>query len=150
MYDERELSAVARDQLMRAKLRRGEIDDPEAELFLELVDADLPVLADTPYLHAASWMGGVCDLLFTDGCGSWCAVEVKRAPAIYGTGSSRRTRKTKWNRKRDLLPRQAERALIAARRLHPEALVTAVALWLEGTVWRVLWEADSALLALGR
>lgn len=135
-------SYADRDLRLRALLRDGAISDPEGWLFLRLLD-DLPaVLAGTPFLFDVSWGGGRFDLLFTDGRGTWCAVEVKDAPAIIGSGRSRKNCKTTWKRRYAKLVDQARFAALVGPRL-VGAPVTALGLWHDDGEWHVVAHFDS-------
>lgn len=118
------------------QLRAGLIADPERCLFLKLIDDPPPALAATPYLYAVSW-GGRFDLLFTDGRGTWCPVEVKDAPVICGFGRQRKNRKTTWKRRHDKLVEQAALALTVCQRLLV-GVVQALGLWHEDGEWVVV------------
>lgn len=128
-------SYVDRHHRLCRELRAGLIVDPERWLFLKLLEDLPPALAGTPYLYAVSW-GGRFDLLFTDGRGTWCPVEVKDAPAICGSGRQRKNRKTTWKRRYDKLVEQAEFALIACQRVLV-GVVHALGLWHEDGDWVV-------------
>lgn len=122
-------SYADRDLRLRALLRDRVISDPERWLFRRLLD-DLPaVLVTTPLLYDVSWGGGQFDLLFTDGRGTWCAVEVKDAPEIYGSSNQRKNRRTKRNQKWNALLAQTEDAWLAACARFPGDVVLGLALW---------------------
>jgi hypothetical protein len=122
-------SYADRDLRRRAALVAGTINDPERWLFLRLLD-DLPeVLTATPLLYDVRWGGGRFDLLFTDGRGTWCAVEVKDAPEIYDTGKARENRRDKDRKRRKHLRAQTEDAWLAACARFPEGVVLGLALW---------------------
>lgn len=126
-----------RHQRILRALRVGEIADSERLLFLLLLD-DLPsVLAATPLLFDASWCGGRCDLLFTDGAGTWCAVEVKNAPTIDGTGQQRKNEKRTWSRRYDRLVEQTVFASLVGARIVGGPL-RGLGLWREDGAWRVV------------
>jgi hypothetical protein len=132
-------SYADRDLRLRALLRDGVIFDPERWLFLRLLD-DLPaVLAAMPFLFDVSWGGGRFDLLFTDGRGTWCAVEVKDAPEIYDTGKARENRQDKDRKRRKHLRAQTEDAWLAACARFPGDVVLGLALW-RTDEWVVLVE----------
>lgn len=122
-------SYADRDLRLRALVRDGVFSDPECPLFQGLLD-DLPVvLTATPLLFDVSWDGGRFDLLFTDGRGTWCAVEVKDAPEIYGSSNQRKNRRTKRNQKWNALLAQTEDAWLAACARFPGDVVLGLALW---------------------
>jgi hypothetical protein len=131
-------------------LRDGTIADPERWLFLLLL-GDLPeTLIATPWLYDASWCSGQFDLLFTDGHGEWCAVEVKDAPEIYDTGRARKNRRTKHRQRRGTLASQTERAAKQAAAWFPSDVVRAIGLWRTDGQWTLLYEVaahDRALAA---
>lgn len=114
---------------LRELLRGGGIADPERSLFLLLLDEPHAPPVATPLLYDASWGGGRFDLLFTDGCGTWCAVEVKDAPEIYGSSNQRKNRRIKHNRKYRLLLAQSRDAWLAACARFPGDQVLGLALW---------------------
>lgn len=118
------------------KLRTGLIADPEQALFLELIADPPPPLRDTPYLSAVSWGCGAYDLLFTDGQGAWCAVEVKEKPLISGSGHRRKNSKTTWKRRRDKLHAQVRDAWRAATE-QMGGVVRAIGLWHDEGGWTV-------------
>ena len=135
-------SYADRDLRLRALLSDGVIFDPERWLFLRLLD-DLPAaLVATPLLYDVSWGGGRFDLLFTDGLGTWCAVEVKDAPAITRSGSSRKNCKTTWKRRRAKLVDQTWIAALVGPRL-VGASVIALGLWHDDGEWHVVAHFDS-------
>lgn len=129
-------SYVDRHHRLCRELRAGLIADPERWLFLKLIDDPPPALAGTPYLYDVAWRGGRFDLLFTDGCGTWCAVEVKDAPVICGSGRQRKNCKTTWKRRYAKLVEQAEFALLVCQRLLV-GVVHALGLWHEDGEWVV-------------
>ena len=130
-------SYVDRHHRLWQALRVGEIADPERLLFLLLL-AELPAaLAPTPLLFNASWHTGRCDLLFTDGVGAWCAVEVKVAPSIVGKGRQRKNEKRTWSRRYDKLVEQTAFALFAGKMVVGSP-IRALGLWLDDGVWHVV------------
>ncbi len=136
-------SYADRHQRLRHALRVGEIADPERWLFLELIDNLPSCLHATPLLFDVSWGGGRFDLLFTDGWGRWCAVEVKHAVDIYGSSNARKNRRTKRNQKWNTLVAQSYLAFSAARARHGEDCVRGLALW-RSDVWLVIAEHGHA------
>jgi len=129
-------------------LRDGTIADAEVWLFLLLLD-DLPeTLIATPWLSDASWCSGQFDLLFTDGHGEWCAVEVKDAPDIYDTGRARKNRRTKHRQRRGTLASQTERAAKQAANRFPWDVVRAIGLWRSDGQWTLLHEVAAYERAL--
>lgn len=137
---------VDRHNRLHEALSYGQVIDPEWELFLILLSDLPPDLRDTPWLAAVSWSGGQHDLLFTDGRGSFVAVEVKKAPEIYGTGRSRRNRRTKHRQRRNKLVEQTWCAGETGARLLGQP-VRALGLWFEAEGWRVLSDIVSEPLA---
>ncbi|HMV65384.1 MAG TPA: hypothetical protein PKA64_00945 [Myxococcota bacterium] len=136
-------SYADRHQRLCQDLRAGDIADPERWLFLELLDDLPPCFHATPLLFDVSWGGGRFDLLFTDGRGCWCAVEVKRAVEIYGTSNARKNRRTKRNKKWNKLVTQSHLAFAAARARHEGDSVRGLALW-RSDVWWVVAEHGQA------
>ncbi len=125
-------------------LYRGTIADPERLLFLELLRELPPPLNETPLLYDASWGGGRFDLLLTDAEGTrWCAVEVKEAPAIVGSGRSRKNCKTTSKRRREKLAFQTRLAARVAS-AHIGRAVTGLGLWHQGDAWVVVERYDAA------
>jgi hypothetical protein len=119
------------------ELEAGILCDPESWLFLRLLSDCVPVLSETPLLAGASW-GGRFDLLFTDGVRRWCAVELKVAPEIYSTGSSRRHRRDKARERANRLYWQTSLAHAACQAAHPGDEVTALGMWFQNGKWCVL------------
>lgn len=116
-------------------LERGAISDPEAHLFLDVATSPPDVLRQTPHLVEIG-MNGRFDLLFTDGEGTFVAVEVKQRPEVSGSGRSRRNRREKGRQRRQKLVEQTRLALLALReRVGPGA--RAIGLWLADQ-WQVV------------
>lgn len=126
------------DRHYREAILFRHIPDPELDLIGRVV-SDLPArLSSTPLVAGVSWENGRYDLLLTDGVGAWCAVEVKLAPSVYGSGSARKHRKSKWSRRLKKLIDQACSALYTCR-ARVSGSVRALALWFDGD-WEVAWE----------
>lgn len=117
-------------------LREGIIRDPESHLFIRLLERRSPLLGAARWLHDVGWSNGSFDLLFTDGCGAYCAVEVKLAPDVYGTGKDRKRQRDKVRRRSRKLEDQTRNALRAAGERFPGARLTALGLVFDGA-WRV-------------
>lgn len=138
-------SYVERHHRLSEQLRAGLIADPERGLFVKLLDDPPDSLGGTPFLHDVSWRNGRFDLLFTDGRGTWCAVEVKDAPMICRSGRQRKNRKTTWKRRYAKLVAQAELALIMCQELVVGTVrVRALGLWHEDGEWVVAAQLSGA------
>jgi hypothetical protein len=135
---------VDRHNRLCRDLAEGRICDPELWLF-KLLLGNLPMeLACTPWLYEVSWWGGAFDLLFTDGAGTWCAVEVKEAPALYDSGSTRDNRRTKYRERKNKLKKQTNRAWSTIMGRFPHQRVGALGLWLLESRWTVHHAVDIA------
>lgn len=133
---------VDRHNRLFRQLQIGKIVDPELWLFLKLLNDPPAILAATPYLHDVSWYRGQFDLLFTDGLGTWCAVEVKDAPPIRGSGRQRKHRKINSKRRYLKLLAQVETALVVCQRV-AVGVVLALGLWHEDGRWVVASQLKS-------